>query len=91
VGHSQRDVSTVSGFFDALIESGHDPRALLAGIRDPKRPKTQPTWEFEKQYAPSKRAGPAKPDPTAWMREFLGADPTGGDAGTVVVEAEVGT
>ena len=84
VSHSQRDVATVSGFFDALIESGHDPRKLLAGIRDPKRPKTQPTWEFEKQYAPSKRAGPTKPDPFAWMKDFVAA----GDE-TVTVEAEV--
>jgi hypothetical protein len=81
---SERNLDALSRFFADLIASGNPPTDILNSIREPTRPRRQPTWEFERAYYPTQRAAPAKPDPFAWMKDFV----SGGDE-TVTVTAEV--
>lgn len=81
---SGRDLTRLTPFFHDLLGRGHDPATILTAIRNPARARTQMSWDFERDYFPAKRAGPAKPDPFAWMKEFV----SGGDE-TVTVTAEV--
>lgn len=48
--HSQRDLAILTPFFGALIDQGIACEDIEAAIRSKERPKTQPTWEFEKSF-----------------------------------------
>lgn len=45
---TERDLELLVGFFDSVLARNFPPSEVLARIRDKTRPKTQPTWEFEK-------------------------------------------
>ena len=47
---SERDHETLGGFFADLIASGVRPEDVRDAIRDPKRRKREPTWEFERRW-----------------------------------------
>jgi hypothetical protein len=82
---SERHLDSLSKFFADLIASGHPPTDILNAIREPTRPRRQPTWEFERAYFPAKRAGPSRADKYAWGDY----DPTKPETNIVEVTAEV--